>query len=97
MDNYRVASRRGFEILSPSNRTSPFGFNLQVYLSVPEMETLILASHDSDINVGICGTQEGSPKNERCLHVFLHIKYYKVYRNKKFWIFIGIFSAIPAG
>ena len=26
MDNYRVTSRRGFGILSPPNRTSPFGF-----------------------------------------------------------------------
>jgi hypothetical protein len=36
-----------------------------------------------NVNVGICGTQEGSPKNERCLYVLLHIKYYKIYRNKK--------------
>jgi hypothetical protein len=33
--------------------------------------------------VGICGTQEWSPKDERCLHIFLHVKYYKIYRNKK--------------
>jgi hypothetical protein len=43
--------------------------------------------------VGICGTQEGSPKNEGCLHIFLHIKYYKVYRNKKvfdfYWNILG--------
>ena len=45
MDNYQVTSRRGFRILSPPNQTSPFGFILQVYPLVPEMETLILASH----------------------------------------------------
>ena len=37
----------------------------------------------SDINMSICSAQEGSPKNEGCLHVFLHIKYYKIYGNKK--------------
>jgi hypothetical protein len=37
----------------------------------------------SNVNVGICGTQEASHKDERGLHVFLHIKYYKVYRNEK--------------
>jgi hypothetical protein len=47
MDNYRVTSQWGFGILSPPNRTSPFGFNLRVYPSVLKMETLILASHDS--------------------------------------------------
>jgi hypothetical protein len=33
--------------------------------------------------VSICGTWEWSPKDERCLHVFLHVKYYKIYRNEK--------------
>ena len=36
-----------------------------------------------DINVCICSAQEGSPKNERCLHVLLHVKYYKIHRNKE--------------
>ena len=107
MDNYRVTSRRGFEMLSPPNQASLFGFILQVYPSVPEMETLILASQDtsnwsivkseplflsvnmefdlsgSDINVRICSAQEGSSKNEWCLHVLLHVKYHKIYRNKE--------------
>ena len=37
----------------------------------------------SDINVRICSAQEGSPKNEWCLHVLLHVKYHKIYRNQK--------------
>ena len=32
----------------------------------------------SNINVCICSAQEGSPKYEGCLHVFLHIKHYKI-------------------
>ena len=40
MDNYRVTSRRGFRILSPPNRTSPFRFILRLHQTVPEMETL---------------------------------------------------------
>ena len=51
----------------------------------------------SDINVRICSTQEGSPKYEGCLHVLLHIKYYKSIGTKKFHIFTRIFSTIPAG
>ena len=112
MDNYRVTSRRGFGILSPPNQTSPFGFILQVYPSVPEMETLILASYatpnwsivleseplflfvnvefdlsGSDISVFICSAREGSPKNEWCLHVLLHVKYHKINRNKEILYF----------
>ena len=45
MDNYRVTSQRGFRIFSPPNQTSPFGFIPWLHQSVPEMETLILASH----------------------------------------------------
>ena len=37
----------------------------------------------SDVNVSICSTQEGSRKYEGCLHVLLHVKYYKIYGNKK--------------
>jgi peptide deformylase len=37
----------------------------------------------SDINVCICSAQEGSPKDEGCLHVLLHVKYYKIHRNKE--------------
>ena len=37
----------------------------------------------SDINVRICSTPEGSPKYEGCLHVLLHVKYYKIYWNKE--------------
>jgi hypothetical protein len=46
----------------------------------------------SNVNVGICDTQEGSPKNESCLHVFLHIKYYKVYMNEFFFGFLPKYS-----
>jgi len=37
----------------------------------------------SDINVSICSAQKGPPKNEGCLHVFLHVKYYKIHWNKE--------------
>ena len=37
----------------------------------------------SDINVRICSAQEWSPKIEWCLHVLLHVKYHKIYRNKE--------------
>jgi hypothetical protein len=47
MVNYRVTSRWGYRILSPPNQTSSFGFNLRVYPSVLEIETLILTSCDT--------------------------------------------------
>jgi hypothetical protein len=37
----------GSGFLSSPNRTSTLGFNIWVYLSVPKMETLILASRDT--------------------------------------------------
>jgi hypothetical protein len=51
----------------------------------------------SDINVSICGTQEGSPMNERCLHASCMSSTTKSIGTKKFWIFTEIFSVIPAG
>jgi len=41
----------------------------------------------SNIYVRICSAQEGSPKNEWCLHVLLHVKYHKIYRNKEILYF----------
>jgi hypothetical protein len=42
--------------------------------------------------VSICSAQEGSPKNEGCLHILLHIKYYKIYRNEKVSYFLPEYS-----
>jgi hypothetical protein len=43
--------------------------------------------------VSICSAQEGSPKYEGCLHVLLHVKYYKIDRNKKVsYFYRNIFS-----
>jgi hypothetical protein len=50
-----------------------------------------------DINVSICIALEGSPKNEGCFHVLLHIKYYKIHMNEKVSFFTKIFLAIPIG
>jgi hypothetical protein len=43
--------------------------------------------------VRICSTHEGSPRYEGCLHVLLHVKYYKIHRNKEvsyfYWNILG--------
>ena len=105
IDNYGVTFRRGFDILSPPNRTSPFALILWVhpglglFLTPFQIRALFWSwlegeplfpfinmkfdLSNSDINVHICSAHEGSPKNEWCLHVLLHVKYHKIYRNEE--------------
>jgi hypothetical protein len=50
-----------------------------------------------NVNVGICGTQEGSPKNERNFMSSYISSTTKSIGIKKFWIFTEIFLAIHVG
>jgi hypothetical protein len=40
------------------------------------------------ISPALTCTQEGSPKNEGCFHILLHVKYYKIYTNEKVSYFL---------